>query len=190
MSEKIKESNFKLIGTGFSGLYIVEVFSRSDERGSFEKDYCKFIRDELNLELKEVFYTRSQKNVIRANHFQIIKPQAKFIRCISGSIIDVVVDMRKHSSTYMKYFKIELNANSMRALFIPVGFSHGYFVKEDAIVSYKCDEDFLQEGDTGFKWNDEDIKIDWEIPLGVKAILSEKDNHLPSFKDIADTLDF
>lgn len=190
MIEKVKDSNFKLIDTGFEGLYIVEIFSRQDNRGSFEKDYCKFIKEELNLNLKEVFYTRSKKNVIRANHFQINKPQAKFIRCISGKILDVVVDLRKKSKTYKQYFKIELSGNSSKGLFIPVGFSHGYLVKEDAIVSYKCDEDFLLEGDVGFRWNDKEINIDWEIKNESKIILSDKDKNLPNFLDIIDFLVF
>lgn len=189
MNEKNQASNFKIVETGFEGLYVVEIFCRHDNRGSFEKDYAEFIIDNLKLELKEIFYTKSKKNVIRANHFQIIKPQSKYVRCLSGKILDVVVDLRKDSKTYKRYFKIELTGDCNKGLFIPIGFSHGYLVKEDAIVSYKCDEFFLSDGDTGFKWNDPEIAIDWEIDEH-NVILSKKDEELPALEAIIKQLDF
>lgn len=176
--------------TEFDGLLIIHNFQAFDNRGSFEKDYSDgSFFEGINFKLREVFYTKSKKNVIRANHFQLIKPQAKYVRVLSGKVLDVVVDLRVNSPTYKKYFRIILDSNDNIGLYIPIGFSHGYRVLEEAIVSYKCDEVFFQDGDFGFKWNDPSINIDWGENIQ-NPILSQKDIDLPSFLEIRENIKF
>lgn len=175
----------KISKTEIDGLLVIENFEASDNRGILLKDYSKkFLKENgIFFPLKEVFYTYSKKGTIRANHFQIIKPQQKIIRVVKGKIFDVVVDLRKKSPTYKKWISFVLSSNEPISLLVGKGLSHGYLVLEDSIVSYKCDEDFYQEYDTGFIWNDETIDINWPIDEIDEIILSEKDKSLKTFKE-------
>lgn len=176
---------FKKEETSLKGLYKIFYFKADDNRGSLIKDFSDedFKKMGIKFNLKENFYTISKKGVVRANHFQIRKPQAKIIRVLKGKIIDVVVDLRKKSNTYMKWESFEMDENSDFELYIPEGFSHGYIVLEDSIVSYKTNQKFIQEYDTGIIWNDEDLNIDWKTELVENIILSEKDKNLQTFKE-------
>lgn len=179
---------FKFEKTELEGVYLIDTFYATDERGGFIKDYNieTFKDNGIDYELKEVFYTISKKGVIRANHFQLIKPQAKLVRCISGHVYDVVTDLRPESSTYGKWQGFHLKGDEPRELLIPGGFGHGYLVLEDSVVSYKCGEVFLAEGDSGIMWNDPDLAIDWPLDLigGTEnLIISSKDEQLMSFKE-------
>lgn len=169
-----------------SDSFLIEPFVVNDKRGSFIKDYSQEVFEDNGIfhELKEVFYTISKKGVIRAIHFQRVKEQAKLVRCISGEIFDVIVDLRPDSPTFKKWLGFNLSGENMRQLYIPPGFGHGYLVLKDAIVSYKCDEKFYPEYDTGIIWNDPTIGIKWPLEkISNSLILSEKDENLPSFID-------
>ena len=177
----------------FSGAYIINPFCATDNRGCFIKDYNIDIFKEngLHHELKEVFYTVSKRGVIRALHFQSGRQQAKLIRCISGHIFDVIVDLRPDSKTFGKWQGFHLDSQNQRMLLVPQYFGHGYLVIEDSIVSYKCAETFFAEGDTGIMYNDPDIAIKWPFDSigGVeKLIISEKDKQLMSFADYKHSL--
>ena len=179
---------FKFEKTKLEGLYLIDTFYATDERGGFIKDYNveTFKDNGIDYELKEVFYTISKKGVIRANHFQLIKPQAKLVRCISGHVYDVVTDLRPESPTYGQWQGFDLRGDEPRELLIPEGFGHGYLVLEDSVVSYKCGEVFLAEGDSGIMWNDPDLAIDWPLDQigGIEnLIISEKDEKLMTFKE-------
>lgn len=168
------------------GVYLIKPFLATDNRGSFIKDYSKkvFLNNEIDHDLKEIFYTKSKKGVIRAVHFQEVKQQAKLVRCISGEIYDVVVDLRKDSNTFGQWRAFYLNDTNNHALLIPEGFGHGYLVMEDSIVSYKCAEDFYGEYDSGIKWNDPDLNINWPIvSVNSTVIVSDKDQNLQSFRE-------
>jgi dTDP-4-dehydrorhamnose 3,5-epimerase len=172
--------------TKFEGLKLIKPFIAYDNRGSFIKDYSSelFQENGITHELKEVFYTVSHKGVIRALHFQRKKQQAKLVRCITGKIFDVVVDLRNDSSTFMQWEGFELSGENCYQLLIPGGFAHGYLVLEESIVSYKCDEKFFSEFDDGIKWNDPDINISWPLDkVDNKLILAEKDMNLQSFAE-------
>lgn len=178
---------FKFEKTKLEGLYLIDTFYATDERGGLIKDYNieAFKNNGVDYELKEVFYTISKKGVIRANHFQLIKPQAKLVRCISGHVYDVVTDLRPESSTYGQWQGFHLKEDEFQELLIPGGFGHGYLVLEDSVVSYKCNEIFWAEGDSGIMWNDPDLAIDWPLDLigGIdNLIISSKDEELMSFK--------
>ena len=169
------------------GAYAITPFFATDHRGGFLKDYNvdTFKANGIEHDLKEVFYTISKRGVIRAEHFQLVKQQAKLVRCISGHVYDVIVDLRPWSETYGQWRGFHLTGDDQTALFVPQYFGHGYLVIEDSVVSYKCGEVFFGEGDSGIMYNDPDLNIQWPFELigGTEnMIISEKDMHLMSFQ--------
>jgi dTDP-4-dehydrorhamnose 3,5-epimerase len=175
------------------GAYLIQPFYATDERGGLIKDYNidMFRANGIDHELKEVFYTISRRGVIRAQHFQRVKEQAKLVRCISGHVYDVIIDLRKDSETFGKWLGFDLTGDNRRSLFVPQGFGHGYLVIEDSVVSYQCGEVFYGEYDTGIKWDDPDMGIEWPLERigGIEnLILSEKDTNLQSFAEFQQNL--
>lgn len=167
------------------GAYLIKPFFADDLRGGFVKDYSKelFEKQGINHELLEVFYTISKKGVIRAIHFQEVNHQPKLVRCVSGKVYDVIVDLRPESPTFKKWLGFYLSGDNMDELLIPAHFGHGYLVLEDSIVSYKCAAPFDGEHDSGIKFDDPDIAVDWpfdEIGGKEKLIISDKDKNLQS----------
>ena len=170
------------------GAYRIKPFFATDNRGGLIKDYNVDIFKAYGIdhELKEVFYTISKRGVIRATHFQLMKQLAKLVRCVSGHVYDVIVDLRPDSSTYGQWRGFHLTGDNTNMLLVPEYFGHGYLVIEDSVVSYKCAEVFYGEGDSGIMYDDPDICIEWPFELiGGKEnlIISEKDLNLMSFKD-------
>lgn len=178
-------SKFEFTRTSIEGLLLIKPFVAVDNRGAFIKDYSEEIFETNGVPyiLKEVFYTVSHKGVIRALHFQRVYEQAKLVRCISGLIFDVVVDLRKDSTTFMKWEGFELSSNNHHELLIPKGCAHGYLVLEESIVSYKCDEKYYSEFDDGIIWNDPDINVEWPLHLiDNEVIIADKDKNLQTFQ--------
>lgn len=170
------------------GAYLIQPFYATDERGGFVKDYNidVFKNNGINHELKEVFYTISKRGVIRALHFQLVKQQAKLVRCISGHVYDVIVDLRPNSLTFGQWRGFDLTGENQLTLYVPQYFGHGYLVIEDSVVSYKCAETFYADGDSGIMFNDPDIAIEWPLEKigGMEnMIISEKDRSLMSFAE-------
>ena len=170
------------------GAFKIQPFYATDERGGFIKDYNMdmFNSNGIKHDLKEVFYTISKKGVIRAIHFQLVKQQAKLVRCISGHVYDVIVDLRPDSPTFGQWRGFDLTGENQVELYIPQYFGHGYLVLEDSIVSYKCGEVFYGEGDSGIMYNDPDINVLWPFQKigGIEnLIISEKDKNLISLKE-------
>jgi dTDP-4-dehydrorhamnose 3,5-epimerase len=173
--------------------YLIKPFYATDLRGGFVKDYNidLFKANGIDHELKEVFYTISKKSVIRAIHFQLGKQQAKLVRCISGHVYDVIVDLRPDSPTFGQWRGFHLTGDNQNTLYVPKFFGHGYLVLEDSIVSYKCGEVFYGEGDSGIMYNDPDIAVEWPFELiGGKdnLIISDKDLNLMSLKEYTEKL--
>jgi dTDP-4-dehydrorhamnose 3,5-epimerase len=181
------------IETDFPGLKVFEPKVFEDARGYFFESYnlqvCKdggvdtvFVQDNQ---------ARSTYGVIRGLHYQL-NPQAqtKFIRVLSGKILDVVVDIRHGSPTYGKHFAIELSAENKLQLYIPAGFAHGYSVlSETAEVFYKCDAFYNKELEGGIALHDPSLQIDWKIPED-KRIISDKDKQQPLFADAKNNFSF
>jgi dTDP-4-dehydrorhamnose 3,5-epimerase len=173
----------KISKTFIEDLLIFEPQLFKDDRGFFYESYNK-----KNLDKNIVFVqdneSKSYKGVIRGLHFQAPPfEQTKLVRCVSGNILDVAVDLRTNSKTYGKSFSIELSSVNNKQLFIPKGFAHGFQVlSEIAIVNYKVDEYYNPNSDSGIIWNDKDLSIDWNLDL--KPILSKKDLKLISFKEL------
>tara|TARA_B100001758_G_C18403328_1_gene610406 strand:+ start:1795 stop:2343 length:549 start_codon:yes stop_codon:yes gene_type:complete len=168
----------------FDGLVLISPDSFSDSRGEFYESYNKKVFFDLIGDIKFVQdnISKSKKNTIRGLHFQ--NPpftQSKLVTCLSGSIIDIVVDLRKKSSTFGCCKKTFLNEKNKKQLFVPKGFAHGFSVtSEHAIVSYKVDNYYNKKFENGILWNDKLLNIDWEIDKS-KLIVSKKDNKLLKF---------
>jgi dTDP-4-dehydrorhamnose 3,5-epimerase len=170
--------------TPFDGLKIVQLKIYHDNRGFFVERFNKKLFQDLGLPVDyfQDNHSLSAPNVIRGLHFQNNPSQAKLVGCLRGKILDVAVDIRKNSPTLGKYFSIELSGENGKLLFIPAGFAHGFAVlgNEPADVMYKVDNQFSKEGDGGIRFNDPDLKIDWQI---ANPIISDKDKNLPLFAD-------
>ena len=170
--------------TPFDGLKVVQLKIYHDNRGFFVERFNKKLFQDLGLPVDyfQDNHSLSAPNVIRGLHFQNNPSQAKLVGCLRGKILDVAVDIRKNSPTFGKYFSIELSAENGKLLFIPAGFAHGFAVlgNEPADVMYKVDNQFSKEGDGGIRFNDLDLKIDWQI---ANPIISDKDKNLPLFAD-------
>lgn len=180
--------HFNFMPQKIEGVFLITPFCAQDERGMFIKDYSvdTFKQNNIQHNLKEVFYTHSHKGVIRALHFQREKQQAKLVRCVSGKIFDVVVDLRKTSKNFGKWISFELSQENQHEILIPERCAHGYLVLEDAVVSYKCAEVFYSEYDDGIMWNDPDLNVQWPLDLiggKEKLILSKKDKGLQTFAE-------
>lgn len=174
------------ISTGLPGLLIFEPRIWEDDRGYFFESYNEkvFNAEGVATDFVQDNQASSVFGVIRGLHYQLNPyAQSKLIRVLSGSILDVAVDIRVNSPTYGKTYTIELSAINKKQLLVPKGFAHGYSVISDtAEVFYKCDEFYSKESEGGIAYNDTFLNIDWQVPAG-KAIISEKDLRHPGFHD-------
>lgn len=175
----------KITKTEINDLLIIEPIVFSDNRGWFLESYNQKVLYEngITIEFKQDNHSLSKhKGVIRGLHFQNDPcGQTKLVRCTRGKIWDVAVDLRKSSSTYLKWFGIELTAENQKQLFIPNGFAHGFITLEkNSEVQYKVDNFYDPKTEKSIKYDDYDIGIKW--PSG-DVLLSEKDLSAPSLKD-------
>jgi dTDP-4-dehydrorhamnose 3,5-epimerase len=176
----------KITQTGFEGLVIIEPVVFSDARGYFMESYNSdsFKKAGISFIPVQDNESRSAKGVIRGLHYQL-RPfdQAKLIRVIDGRILDVVLDIRKTSKTFGKWFGIELDSENRKQLFIPSGFAHGFSVQSDfAVIQYKCDNHYKPAYERGISITDPSLGINWITDIS-KAIISEKDLNNPHFHD-------
>jgi len=174
----------EIIKTSIEGLVIIQPRVFEDERGYFMETYKEaFIKENFpDIDFIQDNESKSTLGVFRGLHFQ--KPpfeQTKLVRVIDGEVLDVAVDLRKDSPTYGKWESIILSGENKKQFFIPKGFAHGFVVlSKDAIFSYKVDSIYAPEYDSGIKFNDETLKIDWKLPE--KEIkISFKDRELMNF---------
>ncbi len=166
----------KLIKTPLKDLLIIKTDVYKDNRGFFKEVEKKKI-----LKKKFIFdcFSFSKKNTLRGLHLQRSRAQAKIITVVQGKIMDVVVDLRKNSKTYGKYFSIKISQDSNFSLFIPQGFAHGFLcLSKICAVYYKCTNYRDKKSEVTIKWNDKNLKIKWPIK---KPILSKKDKNGISF---------
>lgn len=174
------------INTDFPGLLIYKPDIYQDERGYFFESYKEQVFSDAGISVNFVQDNQalSSYGVIRGLHYQQnTHAQTKLIRVLSGTILDIVVDIRKGSPTYSKVFSLEISAQNKKQLLIPKGFAHGYSVlSKTAEVFYKCDAYYNKESEAGINYNDPELNIDWKIPTDI-AIVSEKDKNHPVFKN-------
>lgn len=173
----------------FEGLYLIQPGVFGDARGYFMEtyNYNDFKEAGLDMVFVQDNQSRSTKGVLRGLHFQKEHTQGKLVRVISGEVFDVVVDIRKGSKTFGKWFGVTLSAEKKNMFYVPKGFAHGFYVlSETAEFFYKCTDFYDPSSEAGIPWNDENIGIDWPIPEGVTPILAKKDTEYPAFsKNIA-----
>jgi dTDP-4-dehydrorhamnose 3,5-epimerase len=166
------------IKTAFPGLLIFEPKVFGDSRGYFFESYNAntFSAEGVDIKFVQDNQAQSSYGVLRGLHYQLTPyAQTKLVRALSGTILDVAVDIRKGSPTYGKTFTIELSAENKKQLLEPNGCAHGFSVlSETAEVFYKCDAFYHKEAEGGIMYNDPLLNIDWQIPAD-KAIVSEKD---------------
>lgn len=172
----------ELIKTNFEGLFIIQHKVFTDNRGLFVKTYNQEIFDELGIDLniKERYYSISQKDVIRGMHFQSPpEDHVKLVTVISGKILDVVVDLRKKSKTFGKFFTIEIGHDEGKTLYIPKGFAHGFAALEDhTIVEYNQTTGYAPKNDAGIKYDS--FGFGWMIE---QPTISERDLNFVSFQN-------
>jgi dTDP-4-dehydrorhamnose 3,5-epimerase len=174
------------VHTDIPGLLVFEPEVFADSRGYFFESYNEkcFLEQGIDIRFVQDNESSSGYGVIRGLHYQRAPHmQAKLIRVLEGSILDVVVDIRHDMVTFGQTFSIELTAENKKQVFVPAGFAHGFSViSEKAVVHYKCDKFYNKESESGICYDDPQLKIDWRIPYE-KALISEKDKHLPLFAD-------
>jgi len=175
----------EIIKTEFPGLLIIKPKVFEDSRGYFFESYNKIKIPELeSIDFVQDNESKSVFGTIRGLHYQL-EPyaQSKLIRVLDGKILDVVIDLREKSPSFGKHFSIELSSEDKSQLFIPKGFAHGFSVlSKNAIVFYKTDQYYTPDSERGINFNDPELAIDWKINLK-EAIVSPKDNVLPTFKE-------
>lgn len=172
-----------IITTALEGVYIIEPKVFGDERGWFMESYSKIKTPEITCEFVQDNHSFSkEKGTLRGIHFQTNPhAQAKLVRCIVGSVFDVVVDLRKNSATYKQWIKVELSAQNKKQLFIPRGFGHAFLtLTNDVEFVYKTDNYYNYESDGSILWCDPELNIDWGTQ---NPIVSQKDQNAPLLKD-------
>lgn len=175
----------KATETKLKGCFILEPYVFEDDRGYFFESFNESKLEQI-LGYKPKFVQDNQSKsgfgVVRGLHMQTgDHAQAKLVRVLEGTVLDVVVDARKDSATFGESFSIELTADNNKQLFIPKGFLHGFSVlSEEAVFFYKCDNLYNKESERGINPLDKSLNIDWKIDED-KMILSEKDKVAPQF---------
>lgn len=175
---------FSFERTDLDGVVKIESEVFKDERGYLLETYDEAVFEENGIETDFVleFYSKSDKDTLRGLHQQT-KPfqQGKIVRCFTGRIFDVAVDVRKDSKNYGEYVSLTLSGRNKRAVYIPRGFAHGFVtLSESAIVHYKVDNEYAPEHECGVAWNDPEIDINWPIS---QPKLSEKDANWPPLRE-------
>ena len=166
----------KVTQTTNPGLLILEPRVFGDERGYFLESYNEKTMAEIGIPDRFVQdnHSYSARNVLRGLHYQIQHSQGKFVRVITGEILDVAVDVRRSSPTFGKWEAVLLSGDNKHILWIPPGFAHGFrVVSETAHVMYKATDFYTPQAERSILWNDPDLKIDWK--LDGEPLVSAKD---------------
>jgi dTDP-4-dehydrorhamnose 3,5-epimerase len=176
-----------VIKTAIEGVLIIEPRVFGDERGHFFESYNQqeFRKATgLNIDFVQDNESKSKYGVLRGLHFQLPPyAQSKFVRVVTGRVLDVAVDIRRGSPTFGRHVTCELTEENHRQFFLPRGMAHGFVVlSEEAVFQYKCDNLYHPEAEGAVAWDDPELGIDWHIPP-TDIILSEKDKHHACLKD-------
>jgi dTDP-4-dehydrorhamnose 3,5-epimerase len=179
------------LDTRIDGLVLVEPDVHGDPRGFFLESYRANAWAEHGI--ADTFvqdnHSRSRRGVLRGMHVSIGAGQAKLVRCARGQILDVAVDLRRASPTYGEWEGFELDDARARQLYVPVGFAHGFCVLSDvADVTYKCSTYYHPDVERGFHYDDPDVAIAW--PQDIALLVSDRDVHAPTLREIAGELPF
>jgi len=169
--------------TKLPGAYVIEVEKREDQRGFFGRTFCReeFEAHGLNSQVVQCNTSfNKRKGTLRGMHFQAVPfAEAKLVRCTSGSIYDVIIDLRPASRTFKQHFAVELSAANHRMLYIPENMAHGFqTLEDDTEVFYQMSQMFSAEHARGVRWNDPAFGIEWPAD---ERIITERDRNYPDF---------
>lgn len=177
----------KITKTALDGVVIIEPQVFEDARGYFFESWNKAKMEEagLNYDFIQDNQSKSCYGTIRGIHFQKGEfSQAKLVRVLQGTVLDVAVDLRKDSKTFGQHVAVELSAENNRQLMIPRGFGHGFSVlTPTAVFAYKCDNVYNKASEAGIRFDDPALGIDWKVKPE-EVVLSDKDKILPFLKDV------
>jgi dTDP-4-dehydrorhamnose 3,5-epimerase/CDP-3, 6-dideoxy-D-glycero-D-glycero-4-hexulose-5-epimerase len=172
--------------TKLKGVYIINNFNAVDDRGLFVKTFNKkqFQENILDFEIRESYYSVSNKNVIRGMHFQLPPyDHEKLVYVAKGSILDVIVDLRKKSKTYKQYISINLSEGNMKSIFIPKGLAHGFkSLDNDTITVYNVATEYNNTVDSGISYDS--FGFDWEVKMPILSARDASFNTLKEFHEI------
>jgi dTDP-4-dehydrorhamnose 3,5-epimerase len=181
----------QVIPTRLTGPALIHPTTHGDARGFFAETFRENVLADAGIgrDWVQENHSRSVRGVLRGMHFQTDPGQDKLVRCARGTIIDVVVDLRRGSPTYAEWEAVELSDENMAQLFVPIGFAHGFVVTSDvADVLYKCSWYYVAETEAGIRYDDPDVGIEW--PAGLELTVSDRDANGPSLRDVKDDLPF
>jgi len=172
--------------TGLAGAFIVDLERREDERGFFAREFCQ---EEFKAHgLKPVVVQanlafNAKAGTLRGMHFQYPPAaESKLVRCVRGAILDIIVDLRPESPTYLQHIAVELNEDNWRALYVPERFAHGYqALKDNTVTSYHVGEVYTPSAEGGLLHDDPALGLEWPMPV---SVISEKDRAFPSYAEI------
>jgi dTDP-4-dehydrorhamnose 3,5-epimerase len=174
----------KVQATRIPGVLIVEPVVFGDDRGFFLESFNEREMRSIGIDAHFVQdnHSRSARNVLRGLHYQINQPQGKLVRVVSGTVFDVVVDIRRNSPTFGKWVGVELSAENKRMFWLPQGMAHGFVVLSDfADFLYKTTDYYAPKSEKTILWNDPDLGIEW--PMAGQPILSSKDAAAKTFRE-------
>ena len=174
----------KITSTRIPDVKIIEPNVFEDDRGYFKECFRESVLDNNGIvgSFVQDNISKSYKGTVRGLHYQKEKPQAKLVQCISGTILDVAVDLRKSSKSFGHYVAVKLSNKNHNLLYIPEGFAHGFSVLSDeAVVHYKCSDYYDKDSERGIRWDDPLIRINWDV---ARPILSDKDRKQPLFSSL------
>ena len=175
----------KFSETKLKGAYIIEIEKLEDERGFFGRSWCaKEMKEHgLNVNVSQANVSfNKKKGTLRGMHYQVAPYQeAKLVRCSLGSIYDVIIDLRKDSSTYLQWIGVELSGDNYKMLYVPEDFAHGFITLEDNTeIAYMMSEFFVPGAGATIRWNDPLFGIEWPI---LPVIISDNDRNQTDFRE-------
>lgn len=171
--------------TNIEGVAIVDLVVKRDDRGFFARSFCReeFIENGLEPMVEQCNLSfNHKKGTIRGMHIQIAPhPEAKYVRCIRGAVLDIIVDMRPGSPTRFQHVAVELSQDNRRGLYVPPFFAHGYqTLTDDAEVSYQVSGGYAPQAERGLRYNDPVLQLPWPLPV---TVISDKDRSWPLLRD-------
>ena len=176
-----------IITTNLPGVIVIEPKVYVDKRGFFLETFREdvLLQAGINAHFVQDNHTRSSQGVLRGLHYQMTQTQGKLVRVATGSVFDVVVDVRSGSPTFGQWFGTELNEDNIKMIYVPPGFAHGFVVlSETTDFLYKCTDYYHPESEQGIAWDDPDLNIDWSVAeIAEKISLSDKDKQNVKLKD-------
>jgi len=176
----------KFTPTEIPDVILVEPDVFGDRRGFFMETWHaeKFAAGGIAADFVQDNHSRSGQGILRGLHYQIIKPQGKLVRVLSGEVFDVAVDLRRKSPTFGQWVGVLLSAENKKILWIPPGFAHGFYVmSQQADFFYKCTDFYAPEFERAISWNDPDLAIDWPLIEGKAPVVAPKDANAALFRE-------